>query len=184
MWKSNSSGNKAAKPTLNCPRHLCGKVAAFWNKFSRFENTSQNNSLVVATIGSTVTLPCRVFMKQVLLSLSSPYFHFHHPRKPFWGFQKILLSLSSPICFHFHPPSGFSKGFTLTFISLFCTFTLPVGFHESGAIFCWTTHKCFLWAIISGLIGLKFNFYCCGPAVHVNNCKLKRNYTWRTNLSK
>jgi len=30
----------------------------------RFENTSQNNSLVVATIGNTVTLPCRVFMKQ------------------------------------------------------------------------------------------------------------------------
>ena len=32
---------------------------------TRFEETWMNNSLVVATIGKTVSLPCRVFMKQV-----------------------------------------------------------------------------------------------------------------------
>ena len=180
MWKSNSSGNKAAKPTLNCPRHLCGKVAAFWNKFSRFENTSQNNSLVVATIGSTVTLPCRVFMKQVLLSLPSPYFHFHPPS----GFSKGFTFISYLFALSLSPSQWGFKRFYFDYHLFFCTFILPAGFHESGAIFCWTTHKCFLWAIISGFNGLKSNFYCCGPAVHVNNYKLKRNYTWRTYLSK
>ena len=51
---------------LNLPLYLCGKFSPFKISFSpRFENTLQNNSLVVAAIGNTVTLPCRVFMKQV-----------------------------------------------------------------------------------------------------------------------
>ena len=50
----------------------------------RFEDISLNNSLVIATIGKTVSLPCKVFMKQVfclvlftycdLLSEACPYF--------------------------------------------------------------------------------------------------------------
>ena len=47
----------------------------------RFEERWMNNSLVVATIGKTVTLPCRVLMQEVLSSfipnqLSPPFFAF------------------------------------------------------------------------------------------------------------
>ena len=119
------------------------------------------------------------------------YFHFHLlififiiPENPSGVFKRFYFHFHLLFVSTFTLPEGFSKGLLWLSSLFFCTFTLPAGFHESGAIFCWTTHKCFLWAIISGFNGLKSNFYCCGPAVHVNNYKLKRNYTWRTNLSK
>ena len=60
----------------------------------RFEERWMNNSLVVATIGKTVTLPCRVLMQEVLSSII--------PRSFVWPSNHPLLfaiPISSPTPF-------------------------------------------------------------------------------------
>ena len=71
----------------------------------RFEERWMNNSLVVATIGKTVTLPCRVLMQEVLSSFI--------PRSVVWSSYHPLLfaiPISSPtpfFAFFLSPPIWF-----------------------------------------------------------------------------